>query len=124
VARKARAGDPPKGPWPAPVVDALERVAAKYAAHWPAWGHRKIHQMMAADRHTASRSSVERALRRRDLLQPVDYQGERRSSPRPDGPRSPRRRTGRACTSVTIPDPKDVVRRGYDAVSVRAGCSG
>jgi transposase InsO family protein len=75
----ARAGGPAgKGPWPAPVVDPLEPLAAKYAADWPAWGHRKIHAMMAVDGHTASPSSVERALRRRDLLQPVDYQGERR----------------------------------------------
>ena len=56
----------------------MEPVAAKYAADWPAWGHRKIHAMMAVDGHTASVSSVERALRRRDLLQPVDYQRERR----------------------------------------------
>lgn len=76
---RERAGRPAgKGPWPAPVVDALEPVAAKYAADWPAWGHRKIHAMMAVDGHTASVSSVERALRRRDLLQPVDYQSERR----------------------------------------------
>ena len=27
-----RVGDPPKGPWPAPRVDAIEAVAAKYAA--------------------------------------------------------------------------------------------
>lgn len=75
---KARAGSPPKGPWPAPVVEPLEPVAAKYAADWPAWGHRKIHWLMTADGVMASRSSVERALRRRGLLQPVDYQGERR----------------------------------------------
>ncbi|WP_200902555.1 integrase core domain-containing protein [Protofrankia coriariae] len=75
----ARADGPVgKGPWPAPVVDPLEPLAAKYAGDWPAWGHRKIHAMMAVDGHTASPSSVERALRRRDLLQPVDYQGERR----------------------------------------------
>lgn len=67
-----------KGPWPAPVVDGLEPVAAKYAADWPGWGHRKIYGLMRADGHSASCSSVERALRRRDLLQPVDYQGERR----------------------------------------------
>jgi DNA-binding transcriptional regulator YiaG len=33
-----RVGDPPKGPWLAPRVDAIEAVAAKYAADWPAWG--------------------------------------------------------------------------------------
>lgn len=70
-----------KGPWPAPVVDEVEPVAAKYAADWPGWGHRKIYGLMRADGHfstAGSCSSVERALRRRGLLQPVDYQGERR----------------------------------------------
>ena len=33
---------PVKGPWPAPVVDWLEPVAAKYAADWPGWGHRRF----------------------------------------------------------------------------------
>jgi transposase InsO family protein len=74
----AGAGQAGKGPWPAPVVDVIEPVAAKYAADWPAWGHRKLHWLMAADGHQVSASSVERALRRRGLLQPVDYQGERR----------------------------------------------
>jgi hypothetical protein len=60
------------------VVDTLEPVAAKYAADWPTWGHRKIAWLMRADGHDVSASSVERALRRRGLLQPVDYQGERR----------------------------------------------
>jgi putative transposase len=32
-----------KGPWPAPVVDAVEPLAAKYADDWPGWGHRKIY---------------------------------------------------------------------------------
>lgn len=75
---KARAGSPTKGPWPAPVVDAAEPVVAKYAADWPGWGHRKIYGLMRADGHRLSPSSVERAMRRRRLLQPVDYQGERR----------------------------------------------
>jgi putative transposase len=74
-----RAGGPlGKGPWPAPAVEKTEPVAAKYAADWPAWGHRKIHALMTADGHTASVSTVERAMRRRGLLQPVDYQGQRR----------------------------------------------
>jgi hypothetical protein len=30
-----RVGYPPKGPWPAPRVDAIEAVATKYAAGWP-----------------------------------------------------------------------------------------
>jgi putative transposase len=41
-------------------------------------GHRKIRWMMAADGHAVSRSSVERAMRQRGLLQPMDYPGERR----------------------------------------------
>lgn len=74
-----RDGEPEgKGPWPAPALETLEPVAAKYAADWPAWGHRKIHALMAADGHVALASTVERALRRRGLLQPVDYQGVRR----------------------------------------------
>jgi putative transposase len=40
-----------KGPWPTPAVDAAEALAAKYAADWPAWGHRKIAAMMRADGH-------------------------------------------------------------------------
>jgi putative transposase len=75
---KARVGNPAKGPWPAPVVDAAEPVVAKYAADWPGWGHRKIYGLMRADGHQLSMSSVERAMRRRGLLQPVDYQGQRR----------------------------------------------
>lgn len=76
---RLRAGAPGKGPWPAPVVDALEPVAAKYATDWPGWGHRKIYWLMHAEAATtASMSSVARALRRRGLLQPVDYQHQRR----------------------------------------------
>jgi putative transposase len=76
---RSRAGGPQvKGPWPAPVVDAVEALVAKYAADWPAWGHRKIYGLMRADGHRVSPSSVERAMRRRDLLQPVDYAGQRR----------------------------------------------
>jgi putative transposase len=75
---KARQVRPVKGPWPAPVVDAVEPLVAKYAADWPAWGHRKIYGLMRADGHRLSMSSVERAMRRRGLLQPIDYQGERR----------------------------------------------
>src|SRR5262245_36433006 len=74
---KSRAGMPAKGPWPASVVDAAEALVAKYAADWPAWGHRKIFGLMRADGHHLSMSSVERAMRRRGLLQPIDYQGER-----------------------------------------------
>lgn len=64
--------------WPAPVVDAIEEQAAVTAQHWAAWGHRKIWAMLRADGVHVSRSSVERALRRRGLLLPARYQTERR----------------------------------------------
>jgi len=76
---RLRAGDPAKGPWPAPVVDRIEPVVAKYAAEWPAWGHRKIRAIATADGHNVgSAASVKRAMARRDLLQPLRYQAERR----------------------------------------------
>lgn len=75
---KTRAGSLVKGPWPAPVVEAIGPLVAKYAGDWPGWGHRKIYGLIRADGHPVSMSSVERAMRRRGLLQPVDYQGERR----------------------------------------------
>ena len=68
-----------KGPWPAPAVDLVEAVAAKYAADWPAWGHRKIAAMMRADGHIVSTSTVERALRRRGLLLPRGYRADRKT---------------------------------------------
>ena len=64
--------------WPAPVVDAIEEQAALTAHRWSAWGHRKIWAMLRADGIRVSRSSVLRALARRDLLMPVRYQAERR----------------------------------------------
>ena len=80
-ARLARhhAGDPPKGPWPAPVVDRIEPEVAKHAEAWPAWGYRKIAAIAAAEGcDVGSPSSVKRAMARRNLLQPVRYQAERR----------------------------------------------
>lgn len=75
------AGLAPKGPWPAPVVDVIEPTVAKLAEAWPAWGHRKIAAMHRLEHPDlpASPASVERAMRRRGLLQPVDYQRERRA---------------------------------------------
>ena len=74
---RLRAGDPPKGPWPAPVVDRIEATVAKHAAEWPAWGHRKIAAIAAADGcDVGSASSVNRAMARRDLLQPGRDQAE------------------------------------------------
>lgn len=76
---RLRAGDPPKGPWPAPVVDRIEPEVAKHAEAWPAWGYRKIAAITAADGcDVGSASSVKRAMARRGLLQPVRYQAERR----------------------------------------------
>jgi transposase InsO family protein len=76
---RLRAGEQVKGPWPAPKVDAVEAVAAKYAADWPAWGHRKIAAMMRADGQAVSTSTVERALRRRNLLLPLGFRADRKS---------------------------------------------
>lgn len=73
---RSRAG---KGPWPAPKVDAIEALAAKYAGDWPAWGHRKIAALMRADGHDVSTSTVERALRRRDLLLPQGFRADRKT---------------------------------------------
>jgi putative transposase len=53
--------------------------AAKYAADWPAWGHRKIAAMMRADGLEVSASTVERALRRRGLLLPRGFRADRKS---------------------------------------------
>ncbi len=77
--RKWRAGEPVKGPWPAPVVDRIEPLVAKYAERWDAWGYRKIWAIATADGHdVGSQGSVKRAMARRGLLQPVRYQAERR----------------------------------------------
>jgi hypothetical protein len=65
--------------WPAPLVERIEPTVAKYAEAWPAWGHRKVWALARADGHdVGSQASVARAMRRRGLLQPVNYQAERR----------------------------------------------
>ena len=69
---------PGKGPWPAPVVDQIEPLAAKHAETWGAWGHRKVWALLQADGVAASPASVRRAMARRGLLQPIGYQAERR----------------------------------------------
>ena len=78
AAGSRRGGPAGKGPWPPPAVERWEPVVAKYAAGWPAWGHRKIHTLMAVDGHSTPVPAVERATRRRHLLQPMGYQGQRR----------------------------------------------
>lgn len=65
--------------WRAPVVDAIEDVAATTAHAYSAWGHRKIWAMLRRDGAAVSQSPVKRALARRGLLQPVRYQAERRA---------------------------------------------
>jgi putative transposase len=72
-------GAPSKGPWPAPKVDRIEALAAKYAEAWPAWGYRKIAALMRADGHDVTNSSVQRALRRRGLLLPQGFRADRKS---------------------------------------------
>lgn len=74
------AGDPPKGPWPAPTVERIEPTVAKLAEEFPAWGHRKIWALHNLDHpdQVVSQSSVRRAMARRGLLQPAGYQRERR----------------------------------------------
>ena len=77
--REAHLRGRPLRRWPAPVVDAIEQTAADTALRWSAWGHRKIWAMLRADGVRVSRSSVLRALARRDLLLPARYQAERRA---------------------------------------------
>ena len=76
---RLRHGNPAKGPWPAPQVDRIEALAAKYAETWPAWGYRKIAALMRADGHDVTNSTVARALRRRGLLLPQGFRADRKS---------------------------------------------
>jgi putative transposase len=64
-----RAGQPVRGPWPAPVTEAVEPYVVKHAEAHPAWGHRKIWALCRYDGHQVSPSTVERIMRRRGLLQ-------------------------------------------------------
>lgn len=77
-AAREREGRPGKGPWPALVRDRVEQAAAQLALEWPAWGHRKIWALLAADGHQVSQATVRRALRARALLQPPGATRERR----------------------------------------------
>jgi len=76
--QRQRAGQPSRGPWPAPSRDRIEPNAVGYADRWPAWGHRKIAALLRADGVDAPDSTVLRALRRSGRVLPVDYQAERR----------------------------------------------
>lgn len=77
-AARDRDGRPPRGSWPRPVRDRIAGPARELALTWPAWGHRKIWALLAADGHTASAATVERALRDHALLQPAGRMRERR----------------------------------------------
>ena len=75
---KARAGQPPKGPWPAPARAAHRDVVRRRASEHPAWGHRKIWAMARHDGYRLSPSTVLRLLDEEGLLRKADYQRERR----------------------------------------------
>lgn len=75
---KARAGVPPKGPWPRPAQDAAAELIDKHALAHPVWGHRKIWAMVRHDGHVVSEATVLRRLRERGLILPDQYQRERR----------------------------------------------
>lgn len=75
---RQRDGRRARGPWPAPVCDRVEPVAAAYADRFPAWGHRKLAMLMRVDGYHAPDSTVLRALRRTGRVLAVDYQAERR----------------------------------------------
>lgn len=75
---KARRGDPPKGPWPAPARAAHRDVICTIAGQHPAWGHRKIWAMARHAGYRVSPSTVLRVLDEAGLLLKADYQRERR----------------------------------------------
>ena len=75
---KARAGHPPKGPWPAPARAAHRDAVCAIAEEHPAWGHRKIWAMARHAGLHVSPSTVLRVLDEAGLLLKADYQRERR----------------------------------------------
>lgn len=75
---KARAEQPPKGPWPRPVRDAAAPVIVEHALKHPAWGHRKVWAMTRRDGVQVSPSTTMRALADANLLQSAEYQRQRR----------------------------------------------
>jgi transposase InsO family protein len=70
---RARSGMPVKGPWPTPAQDRVEGDAVAKAKAWPAWGHRKVTALLIGDGVATNESTVKRALRRNDLLLPVNH---------------------------------------------------
>ena len=75
---KARASQPPKGPWPQPVREPAKATIVRHATEHVAWGHRKIWAMTRREGVQVSPSTVLRALADENLLQSADYQRERR----------------------------------------------
>lgn len=75
---RQRHGKPPRGPWPAPAQDRVEPLAVAKDDRYPAWGHRKVAELIRVDGHRAPDSTVLRALKRTGRVLPVDYQAERR----------------------------------------------
>ncbi|PPK95909.1 transposase InsO family protein [Kineococcus xinjiangensis] len=57
----------------------MEALAAKDAADWPAWGHRKNAALMRADGQQVSTSTVRRALLRRGLLLSSGFRADRKA---------------------------------------------
>jgi hypothetical protein len=72
---KARAGDPPKGPWPRPARSAARELAVKHALAHPVWGHRKIWAMLRHHGHVVSEATILRLLRDEGLILAVGWGG-------------------------------------------------
>jgi len=98
---KARAGHPPKGPWPAPVRLAHRQVIVAVAVQHPAWGDRKIWATARHSGHRISQSSVLRILDDAGLLLKADYQRERRQLAQARRPVTGRCRSRPAASSAT-----------------------
>lgn len=75
---KARRGLPAKGPWPTPAQDQAEDTLVATADAWPAWGHRKIAQLVRVDGTAVSDSTALRALKRSGRVLAPDYTRQRR----------------------------------------------
>ena len=75
---RARNGQPPKGPWPAPVQAAHRDVIVGLATDHPAWRHRKIWAMARHDGYRLAQRTVARLLDAEGLLLKQDYQRQRR----------------------------------------------
>jgi transposase InsO family protein len=75
---KARRGLPAKGPWPTPAQDRAEDALVATADAWPAWGHRKIAQLVRVDGTAVADSTALRALKRNGRVLEPDYARQRR----------------------------------------------